>query len=119
MEALKKREEQLSIGIILVACLNFFFGFAAFALALLALPSFGVLAIILFVKASSLFISGLGLLKLKLWAWFFAVAITLIGLFEFALYPNAIPLEIVVLPYLLIKRKNFWKMKNHDIEKGF
>jgi hypothetical protein len=107
MGAVKKDEGQVSTGVIIVACLNFLFAFAAVVLAAMAMPFSTLLAGPLFVKGAALFVSGIGLWELRLWAWFLAVIICLVGLVEFALYPNAIPLELIVLPYLLFKRRDF------------
>jgi hypothetical protein len=75
-------------------------------------------------KGVVLFVSGMGLWKLRYWAWFLTVArACLVGLVEFALYPNAIPLELIVLPYLVIKRKDFRRQarglwSHHSCVKG-
>jgi hypothetical protein len=49
--------------------------------------------------------------KLRFWAWLSTAAICSVGLVEFALYPNAIPLELIVLPYLVIKIKGILEDK--------
>ena len=101
--------EKPTIGITLVGCLNIFFGLIAFFLAIMfmSIP----LTIVLCVKALLGFISGVGLLYVKLWAWLLAVIVCIISLIEFALHPTiAFPLELLVLPYLIIKRKEGKKM---------
>ena len=97
-----------TIGITLVGYLNIFFGLIAFLLAIISMSISTPLAIALSVKTLLLFISGVGLLYIKSWAWLLAVIVCVIGLIEFALYPTkAFPLELIVLPYLVIKRRDF------------
>jgi hypothetical protein len=105
MGSVKKQDDKPSTGIIIVACLNFLFALAAFVLGSMALSSSILLAVWLYLKGAVLFVSGIGLWKLRFWAWLLTVTSCSVGLVEFAFYPNAIPLELIVLPYLLIKRK--------------
>ena len=101
-----------TIGTTLVAYLNIFFGLIAFFLAMMSIPISMLLTIVLCIKALLGFISGVGLLYVKLWAWLLAVIVCVISLIEFALHPTiAFPLELVVLPYLIIKRGNFRRLK--------
>jgi len=95
-------------GITLVGYLNIFFGSIALLLAIISMSISIPLAIALSVKTLMLFASGVGLLYFKPWAWLLAVIVCLIGLIEFALDPTiAFPLELIVLPYLIIKRRDF------------
>lgn len=107
LEVLKKEKEKPSTGIILIACLNFFFAIIASLLGSVAILSSFLLAGALYIKALALLVSGIGLWELRFWAWLLTVIICLFSLIAFVFNPNAIPLELIVLPYLLIERKKF------------
>ena len=96
-----------TIGITLVGYLNIFVALVAFFLAIISWGMSTPLAIVLCVRALLGFISGVGLLYVNFWGWLLAVIVCIISLVEFALHPTAFPLELVVLPYLIIKRKDF------------
>lgn len=102
-------EKKLPVGITIVGCLNVLFGFVAFMLALIAGFSSISLTIVLIVKGLVAFASGIGLLRLNYWAWMLAVIASVFSLIEFfVLYPSlAFPLELIILPYLIMRRKMF------------
>jgi hypothetical protein len=105
----KEENQQPSMGIVIVACLNFIFAVVAALLGSSAIFLSTPLGFTLYLKSALLLTSGLGLWDLKFWAWLLTVAMCVFGLIAFALNQNAIPLELIVFPYLLIKRKDFGK----------
>jgi len=96
------------LGVTIVAIVNFVFGFGGILVGLCGLyiqPYFSFYAL---ATGSMLLITGVGLLELKRWAWYFAICGCIFGL---AVYiwspPHWVPLEIIALPYLAWKRRIF------------
>ncbi len=106
----KEGKKKVPLGVIVVSAINFVFGSAGIFLGLVGLPVQPTLSLYAFVTALILLSSGIGMLELKCWAWYLAVLACIVSLATYPLLPSQgfiVPLEIVVLPYLLSKRGTF------------
>jgi len=101
-------EAKRPLGVTIVAIVNFVFGFAGIVVGLCGLYIQFYLSLCALATGSILLITGIGLLELKRWAWGLAVCGSI---FYLAVYvwspPYWFPLEVIVLPYLIWKRKTF------------
>ena len=104
--------EKPTMGTTLLGYVNISFGLVALLLAMMSISVSIPLTVLLCFKALLGFISGVGLLYVEFWGWLLAVIVCIISLIEFALHPTiALPLELVVLPYLVMKRRDFRRSK--------
>jgi hypothetical protein len=104
--------EKRSLGVTIIAIVNFMFGLGGISVGLSGLYIQLYLSFCALATGFVLLIAGVGLLELKSWAWYLTVGGCISSLTVYVwLQPHWFPLEIVVLPYLIWKRKSFGVMK--------
>jgi uncharacterized membrane protein len=108
-EDAKVNRKRRPLGVIIVAIVSFMFGFGGILVGLSGLYIQPYLSLYALATGSILLVTGVGMLELKRWAWYLAVCGCIFGLaiYTWSQSPQGFPLEIMVLPYLIWKRKTF------------
>jgi hypothetical protein len=108
METTEKKSKP-PFGVIAVALINFIFGFAGIFLGISGVAIQPFQSVFILIQSGILFVSELGLLQLKSWAWYLTVVFcaTSLAFHPFLPSEKAFPLEFLLLSYLLWKRGIF------------
>jgi len=108
----KKMEQRSAVkvpaGVWIIVGLNYVIGAISFCLGLAIIVStFTLFGGYLLANGLLLIITAIGLSLMRRWALYLNVAICVIYTLAFLMNPMNIPLEIVVLPYLILRRERF------------